>query len=93
MANKIDWADLHVTREQYDQTLRDSVNQFYEHQMNDPNVSQEEAIESTSQMAESYHNAMDEFDSNLEAAEAQANEGIDGGTDGGMDGGDGGMGM
>lgn len=90
MANKIDWSNLHVTREQYDQTLRDSVNQFYEHQINDPNVSQEEAIATTAQMAENYQNAMDEFDNNVQAeAEVQATESIDSG----MDGGDGGMGM
>lgn len=90
MANKIDWSNLHVTREQYDQTLRDGVNQFYEHQMNDPNVSQEEAIATTAQMAENYQNAVNEFDNNVQAeAEGQATESIDGG----MDGGDGGMGM
>ena len=82
MANKIDWANLHVNREQYDQTLRDGVNQFYEHQMNDPDVSQEEAIETTAQMVENYLNTMDEFDNNVHNdAESQSTEGVNDGVD------------
>ena len=85
MANKIDWSNLHITRAQYDQTLRDSVNRFYEYQINDPNVSQEETIATTAQMSENYQNAIDEFDNNIQAeAEVQATESIDSGMDGGM---------
>ncbi len=72
MDNK--WADLHVTREEYDATLRSSVNQYYEHAMNDPNMSKEEAISSTAQMAENYQNEMAAFDA---AQEQQAQTALD----------------
>ena len=59
-----------VTAEQYEATLRDSVNAYYEHAKNDPPMSQDEVISSTAQMAENYHNAVDDFN----AAQAEANE-------------------
>lgn len=58
-----EWLDQHVTAEQYDAALRDSVNQYYEHAKNDPSVSQEEALASTSVMSEEYINAVEAFDS------------------------------
>lgn len=58
-----------VTQEQYDNTMHDSVNAFYTHQLNDPSVSQEEAISSTAQMAERGLTASEEF----AAANEQAN--------------------
>ena len=88
-----------VTLEAYNQSLRDSVNAYYVHAMNDPNMSKEEAIRSTSEMAERYLNAVDEFKAETamnENAEAQpittasVNNGIDGGS-GGIDGGSGGI--
>ena len=91
----------HVTQEQYDQTLRDTVNAYYEHAMNDPSMSHEEAVSSTAQMAEEYPNAVDEFQASAEAQEAaltdevsgesveSAGEGLDGGDDGGIDSDDG----
>ena len=92
-----DWKDLHVSREEYDSQLRDSVNAFYEHQMNDPSVSQEEAISTTAEMAENYQVSMEEFDAQAaEAAQSQQmdnDESLDNGADndtGGMDN-DGGM--
>jgi len=65
------WVDMHVSRETYDNTLRDSVNAYYEHAMNDPSVSNEEAVAQTGQVAESYLNAIDAFD----AAQAEAGAG------------------
>ena len=92
-----DWKDLHVSREEYDSQLRDSVNAFYEHQMNDPSVSQEEAISTTAEMAEDYQVSMEEFDAQAaEAAQSQQmdnDESVDNGANndaGGMDN-DGGM--
>lgn len=88
-----------VTAQEYDQTLRDAVNAYYEHAMNDPSMSKEEAISSTAQMAEEYLNASEEFQANLEAEEAlnagdmvneSGNESIDGGN-GGIDNDDGGI--
>lgn len=86
-----------VTAQEYDQTLRDAVNAYYEHAMNDPNMSQEEAISSTAQMAEQYLAATEEFQANLEA-ESMSNEsgneqgtevgGIEGTDAGGIEGGD-----
>lgn len=70
-----DWKDLHVSREEYDSQLRDSVNAFYEHQMNDPSVSQEEAISTTAEMAENYQISMEEFDA--QAAEAAQSPQVD----------------
>jgi len=86
MGNKIDWANVSVSREEYNQTLRDSVNRFYEHEMNDPSISKEEAMANTAQMAENYENAMEEFD----AAQAANNNGTE--NQSGMDNDTGGIG-
>ena len=55
-----------VSLEEYDQTLRDTVNAYYEHAMNDPSMNKDEAIASTSAMAEEYLTAVDEFQANME---------------------------
>ena len=47
--------------EKYNQTLRDSVNAYYTHAMNDPNMSNEDALKSTGEMAEQYLDAVQEF--------------------------------
>lgn len=79
MSEVKDWKDLHVSREEYEATLRDSVNSFYEHQTNTPGVSQEEAISTTSEMAENYEEAMEEFDAQAEndSGEMDNDDGID----------------
>lgn len=99
MSETKNWMDLHVSREEYDSQLRDSVNAFYEHQMNDPGISQEEAISTTSEMAENYLVSMEEFDAQAaEAAQSQQvdnDESVGNGTEndtGGIDN-DGGIGM
>ena len=66
-----------VTLEEYNQTLRDSVNAYYTHAMNDPSMSKEEAIQSTGEMAEKYLGAVQEFQ---EAQEAQ-NAGVENTTE------------
>ena len=50
-----------VFLEEYNQTLRDSVNAYYTHEMNDPNMSNEDALKSTGEMAEQYLDAVQEF--------------------------------
>lgn len=50
-----------VTEEEYNQTLRDTVNQYYEHALNDPTMSHEETLTTTGEMSENYLNAVDEF--------------------------------
>ena len=50
-----------VSLEEYNATLRDSVNAYYEHAMNDPTISKEEAIKSTAEMSEKYIDAVQEF--------------------------------
>lgn len=50
-----------VSLEKYNQTLRDSVNTYYTHAMNDPNMSDEDALKSTGEMAEQYLDAVQEF--------------------------------
>ena len=51
-----------VSLEEYNATLRDSVNAYYEHAMNDPTMSKEEAIKSTAEMSEKYIDAVQEFE-------------------------------
>lgn len=51
-----------VSLEEYNQTLRDSVNAYYTHAMNDPDMSSEDALKSTSEMAEQYLDAVQEFE-------------------------------
>lgn len=50
-----------VSLEEYNATLRDSVNAYYEHAMNDPTMSKEGAIKSTAEMSEKYFDAVQEF--------------------------------
>ena len=50
-----------VSLEKYNQTLRDSVNAYYTHAMNDHNMSNEDALKSTGEMAEQYLDAVQEF--------------------------------
>lgn len=50
-----------VSLEEYNATLRGSVNAYYEHAMNDPTMSKEEAIKSTAEMSEKYLEAVQEF--------------------------------
>ena len=50
-----------VSLEEYNQTLRDSVNAYYTHATNDPNMSNEDALKSTGEMAEQYLDAVQEF--------------------------------
>ncbi len=61
MSSKIDWTNLKVTENQANTTLRDSVNKFYEHEMNDSSVSQQEALQNTATMTEGYLNYMENF--------------------------------
>lgn len=89
-----------VSFQEYDQTLRDAVNAYYEHAMNDPSMSREEAVQSTAQMSEQYLNATEEFQANMES-ETQAvntgneisagNDGLEGSEEGGIDSDDGGI--
>lgn len=74
-----------VSLEEYNSTLRDTVNAYYTHAMNDPNMTQEEAIQSTGEVAEAYLNAVDEFQASQ--AEVDASEGL--GDDAGADAGEG----
>lgn len=50
-----------VSLEEYNHTLRDSVNAYYTHAMNDPNMSNEDTLKSTGEMAEQYLDAVQEF--------------------------------
>ena len=50
-----------VTIEDYDKSMRDEINIFYEHVMNDPSISKEEGFAQTSQMVENYLNAKEEL--------------------------------
>ena len=62
-----DWMDKHVTQKEFDSTLRNSVNNFYQHTKNDPSLTSEEALSQTAQMSEGYLSEMEAFD----AAQAQ----------------------
>lgn len=50
-----------VKLERYSQNLRDQVNEYYMHAMNDPSMTQEEALRSTYEMAERSLEAVEEF--------------------------------
>lgn len=56
-----------VTLEEYNQTLRDSVNNYYLHA--NLNMSHEDALISTGQMSERYLNSVEEF--NMKAEESE----------------------
>lgn len=75
-----------VSLEKYNQTLRDSVNAYYTHAMNDPNMSNEDALKSTGEMAEQYLDAVQEFQETQEMRNSETtNEDVsiaDNGLDG-----------
>lgn len=50
-----------VSLEEYNAALRNSVNAYYEHAINDPTMSKEEVIKSTAEMSEKYIDAVQEF--------------------------------
>lgn len=50
-----------VSLQQYNESLRDSVNAFYEHSVNDNLISNDEAVNETAQMSENYLAAIEEF--------------------------------
>lgn len=50
-----------VSLEEYNASLRSSVNAYYGHTMNDSAMSKEEAIKSTAEMSEKYLDAVQEF--------------------------------
>ena len=68
----INW---HVSREEVEQTQHEAINAYYQHALNDPAMSREEAIQTTAQMAEQHEAYMEAFDAeqaaNAQAAEAQ----------------------
>ena len=75
-----------VSLEEYNQTLRDSVNAYYTHAMNDPNMSNEDALKSTGEMAEQYLDAVQEFQETQEIGNIETiNEDVSS-ADNGLDG-------
>ena len=50
-----------MTVEEYDQFLRNAVNEYYVHAMNDPNMSKEEALRTSGEAAERYLTAVEEY--------------------------------
>lgn len=68
-----------VSLEEYNATLRGSVNAYYEHAMNNPTMSKEEAIKSAAEMSEKYIDAVQEFQESLGMqtnAGVSTNEGV-----------------
>ena len=78
-----------VTLEEYNQSLRDTVNAYYEHAMQDPSMPEEDAIQSTAEMSEKYLDAVDEFQQEQSTQnETEMDSGIEdseGMDDGGLD--------
>lgn len=64
-----------VTLEEYNQSLRDSVNGFYSHSMNNPSISSDQTIKETSEMAENYHEAVEQFQNDIGEVGAEDNIG------------------
>lgn len=75
-----------VSLEKYNQTLRDSVNAYYTHAMNDPNMSNEDALKSTGEMAEQYLDAVQEFQETQEMGNIETTNEDVSITDNGLDG-------
>lgn len=50
-----------VTLDEYNRSSRDAVNAYYVHARNDPNMSKEDALKSTGEMAKKYLEAVEEF--------------------------------
>ena len=76
-----------VTREEFEATLHDSVNRYYEHSINDPNSPKEDALAETSQMSEKHFDAIEAFNAEASAANLSSLDGVDSdgaGTDGGV---------
>ena len=48
-----------VSVEEYDKTLRDQVNKYYEHLKNDPSLSNEDVMRMTEEMSEKYLTAVE----------------------------------
>lgn len=69
-----------VSLEEYNQSLRDSVNAYYTHAINDPSMSKEEALESTGEMAEKYLGAVEEFQEAQAPVSAQDNTVVEQGS-------------
>ena len=55
-----------MTVEEYDQFLRNAVNEYYVHAMNDPNMSGEEALRTSGEAAERYLTAVEEYKAAME---------------------------
>lgn len=68
-----------VSLEEYNQSLRDAVNAYYVHAMNNPSMSKEEAISSTAQMSEQYLSAVEDFQA-AQAGDLQSSASINIGT-------------
>lgn len=62
-----------VSLEEYNASLRGTVNAYYEHAINDPTMTQEDAIKSTAAMSEQYLDAVQEFQ---EAQEMQTDANV-----------------
>ena len=75
-----------VSLEEYNQTLRDSVYAYYTHAMNDPNMSNEDALKSTGEMAEQYLDAVQEFQETQEMGNIETTNEDVSITDNGLDG-------
>lgn len=65
-----------VTLDEYNQSLRDSVNAYYVHAQNDPAMTQDEVIQSTAEMSEAYLNAVDEFQAEQAALDSGPEPGV-----------------
>lgn len=66
-----------VSLEEYNQSLRDSVNAYYTHAINDPSMSREDALKSTGEMAEKYLEAVEEFQEAQNSVVAQDNTAVE----------------
>ena len=75
-----------VYLEEYNHTLRDSVNAYYTHAMNDPNMSNEDTLKSTGEMAEQYLDAVQEFQETQEMGNIETTNEDVSITDNGLDG-------
>ena len=85
MAKEIDnWMNLKVSSQEYSQTLHDTVNAFYQHEL-DSGLSKEEALANTAPVAENALNAEAEFNASVQENSMETGaEGIGSNEDGGL---------
>lgn len=79
-----DGPDMHVTYEQARDQIHATVNAIYEHNLNDPTMTRDEAIQSTAESAEKGLTYLEDLQAEMNAQE-NAGNGLQGGGENGTE--------